>query len=75
MFRIIYDVNLVFLFELSDKMAEVTRELKQIKEDIEKLEIKALESRKIYHKKLKQEFGDDAKDEKSNSNPVLLPEP
>lgn len=63
------------ILELQDSVDQLGRIIKDIKNDIDKLEIKALESRKIYKKKLNQAFGDDEKDENIDSRTsVLLPE-
>jgi hypothetical protein len=47
-----------------------------IKNSLEKLEIKALESRKLYHKKLSQLYGKETEEEKPKDlySSVLLPE-
>ena len=62
------------LLGLSDEIAQLSREVKQIKHDLESLEIKALESRKIYKKKLEKLTDDDEKNDISPFNPVILPE-
>lgn len=65
------------LAEFSDSLADLTRQIKQIRDDLEKMEIKVLESRKVYQRKLKNLVGDDEKDEmeetKGINNPVILP--
>lgn len=65
------------LLEFSDEIVQLKRDMRDIRDGLEKLEIKALESRKIYGKKLKQMFGDEEKQEddetKSINNPVILP--
>ena len=60
--------------ELVFDMNKLKVELKDIQEQIQKLEIKALESRKLYHKKLNELYGDSAEKEKDIYNGVLLPE-
>lgn len=69
------------LIEIEDALALHSRELKELRESLEKLEIKALESRKVYHKKLKNllEEEESSKEEeegeaKGINNTVLLPE-
>lgn len=65
------------LIDIEDKLSELSRRLKDLEDNYEKLEIKALESRKIYSKKLKNLVGDEEKSEleeaKSINNPVILP--
>lgn len=69
------------LVEFSDKIAELAREQKQMRDDIDKMEIKVLESRKVYGRKLKNLLGEEesSKEEeemqeaKSINNPVILP--
>ncbi len=46
------------LNELIFEVNKLKIELKDIQNAIEKLEIKALESRKLYHKKLNELYGD-----------------
>lgn len=65
------------LLEFSDAIAELRRDLKDIRDNLEKMEIKVLESRKVYQRKLKNLVGDEDKEEmeeqKSINNPVILP--
>lgn len=61
------------LAKFSEELFMLHKEMKELRNDLDKLEIKALESRKIYKKKLQQAFGDDESSE-SSGNAVLLPE-
>jgi hypothetical protein len=65
------------LLEFSDAIAELKRDMKEIKDSLEKMEIKVLESRKVYQRKLKNLVGDEQEEEmqeaKSINNPVILP--
>ena len=69
------------LIEIEQKQGEFSILLKELRNDLDKLEIKALESRKIYHKKLKNLLGEeesskeeeDMQQAKSINNPVILP--
>lgn len=65
------------LLEYSDAIAELRREIKDIKDNLEKMEIKVLESRKVYQRKLKNLVGDkedeEMEEQKSINNPVILP--
>lgn len=49
------------LLEFSDEIRELKKELDFVKDKLETLEIKALESRKIYAKKLKNLVSEDEK--------------
>lgn len=52
-------------------------QIKDIQNSMDKLEIKALESRKLYHKKLKELYGDEEKSggkEEDIYSKVFLPE-
>jgi len=57
--------------KLALDISEVQQQIKSLKEDIDKLEIKALESRKIYKKKLNALVGDEDKENNSN-NPLIF---
>jgi hypothetical protein len=65
---------------LNDALFEINKiktELKDIQNTIEKLEIKALESRKLYHKKLKEIYGEEepsGEKEKDIYKGVFLPD-
>jgi len=66
--------------EISNLMVEIAdlkRSIKGIIQDVETLEIKNLEAKKLYHRKLKKELGEDKSEEdegeKSLNNPVILP--
>jgi len=65
---------------LNDALFEINKikiELKDIQNNIEKLEIKALESRKLYHKKLKELYGEkelSGEKEEDIYSKVFLPE-
>lgn len=63
------------LLRMQDKIAGIEREVKDLREQIEKLEIKALESRKIYHKKLKNMFGEEKEESETNKNPSVFLSP
>jgi hypothetical protein len=52
--------------DLEKAFNQLQQEFKIYKNDFEKLEIKALESRKIYHKKLKQFVERNEKEEESS---------
>lgn len=45
----------------------IQRKIEDLSDRMEKLEIKALESRKIYYKKLKNLYGDEEKKEEENN--------
>ena len=72
------------LFRISSRVEDLEKavrqlqlELKFYKDEFEKLEIKALESRKVYAKKLKRltEVEEmEGQDDKNGLNSVLLPE-
>jgi len=57
------------------KVLELSQEIKGLKEQVEKLEIKALESRKLYHKKLKDLYSDEDVKSESNIKPSILLSP
>ena len=65
------------LAEVNDQLADLTRQMKQIRDDLEKMEIKVLESRKVYQRKLKNLVGDEEETQmeetKGINNPVILP--
>lgn len=65
------------LIEFSDEIAALKREMKDIRDGLEKMEIKVLESRKVYQRKLKNLVGDEEDQEMDQSkginNPVILP--
>lgn len=57
-----------------DTVRLLSRSLDDLKDTVEKLEIKALESRKIYGKKLKQLAREEEESETQGiNNPVILP--
>lgn len=58
--------------ELSYDVSRLKIELKDIRDAIEKLEIKALEVKKLYHKKLNDLYGQEDKKGKDIYNGVLL---
>jgi hypothetical protein len=64
--------------DLEKAFDQLKQEFKMYKDDFEKLEIKALESRKIYGKKLKQfverEEESGKEEDKETLHSVLLPE-
>lgn len=55
------------LVYLEHEVETLKLKFKFLQDKFEDLEIKALESRKIYHKKLKQEFGEEEKKESENN--------
>ena len=61
--------------DLENAFAQLKKEMNVYKDDFEKLEIKALESRKIYGKKLKQfverEEESSKEEEKASNSPLL----
>lgn len=65
------------LADINDQLADLTRQMKQIRDDLEKMEIKVLESRKVYQRKLKNLVGDEEEtqmeESKGINNPVILP--
>jgi hypothetical protein len=65
------------LAEFGDQLADLTRQMKDMRNDLEKMEIKVLESRKVYQRKLKNLVGDEEETEmeetKGINNPVILP--
>ena len=65
------------LIEFSDEIAALKRDMKDIRDSLEKMEIKVLESRKVYQRKLKNLVGDEETEEMSETkginNPVILP--
>ena len=65
------------LADFSDQLADLTRQMKQVRDDLEKMEIKVLESRKVYQRKLKNLVGDEEETQmeetKGINNPVILP--
>jgi hypothetical protein len=65
------------LADINDQLADLTRQMKQIRDDLEKMDIKVLESRKVYQRKLKNLIGDeeeqDMQETKGINNPVILP--
>lgn len=63
------------LIRLSEKVAVLEGEVKNIKDNLQKLEIKALESRRVYHKKLQNLFGDEEKKSESNLKPSVFLSP
>ena len=62
------------LSKFSRQFLDLKAELDDLKNKLDKLEISALESRKIYKKKLQQAFGDEEKSNDGLGNSVLLPE-
>ena len=63
------------VLRLTEKVTILESEIKNIKDSLEKLEIKALESRKVYHKKLQNLFGDEEKKSESNLKPSVFLSP
>lgn len=66
------------LAEFSDALADLTRQMKEVRNDLEKMEIKVLESRKVYQRKLKNLVGEEEEsskeeEEKSINTGVILP--
>ncbi len=63
------------LAEFSDQLADLTRQIKDMRNELEKMDIKVLESRKVYQRKLKNLVGDEEEEQSQNINsPVLLPD-
>jgi MoxR-like ATPase len=60
------------LLSILDDMERIKRDLKEIRNDLDSLEIKALESRKIYKKKLSKLVGDEEKEEEETNNPLIF---
>ena len=65
------------LIEFSDEIAALKRDMRDIRDNLEKMEIKVLESRKVYQRKLKNLVGDEEESQmeetKGINNPVILP--
>lgn len=68
------DTENMKLTEFSDKFREFSKEMEDIKERLDKVEIKALESRKVYQKKLNALYGDEKKTD-NNLNPSVFLNP
>ena len=52
------------LLEFSDEIAKFAREMKDVREDIERLQIKALETQRVYKTKLSKLVGEEEKSAK-----------
>lgn len=67
------DPNQKKLIDLGIEFVKIQAEMKEIRDNLEKLEIKALESRKVYHQKLKKLYGEEEqKTENSIKESILL---
>ena len=63
------------LSEFGETMHKVVRDIEDIRDKLDKLEIKALESRKTYHTKLKKLFGEEERESETNKNPSVFLNP
>lgn len=62
------------LLSLETEVGKIKKDLIDIKEALEKVEIKSLENRKLYHKKLKELYDKEEGETKDIYNGVLLKE-
>lgn len=65
---------MAFFCNCKDEIAEIKRTIKALDEDVKTLEIKALEAKRAYSKKLKQLDKDEPTETKDIYSGMLLPE-
>lgn len=65
--------KMAFFCNCKDEIAEIKRVIKAMQADVETLEIKALEAKRSYAKKLKQLDNKEKEETQSINNPVILP--
>lgn len=63
-------------WRLEERIAELERIIKELKQEIEKIDIKAMEAQRVYRAKLKRLTGDiEDKESETNKNPSIFLNP